>query len=88
MILISFRLLCLYKVVLILILIVIVHWESKVSIILLGSLLNFVSNSRLYSFVLVQISTLSLLFDNRSRLFLFNKDKQIALIHCRRLCKI
>ncbi len=88
MILISFRLFCLYKVVLILILIVIVHWESKVSITLLGSLLNFVSNSRLYSFILVQISTLSLLFDNRSRLFLFNKGKQIALIHCRRLCKI
>jgi hypothetical protein len=88
MILISFRLLCLYKIVLILILIVIVHWERKVSIILLGSLLNFFSNSRLYSFVLVQISTLSLLFDNRSRLFLFNKEKQIALINCRRLCEI
>jgi uncharacterized membrane protein YesL len=88
MILISFRLLCLYKIVLILILIVIVHWERKVSIILLGSLLNFFSNSRLYSFVLVQISTLSLLFYNWNRLFLFNKDKQIALINCRRLCEI
>jgi|LauGreDrversion4_2_1035121.scaffolds.fasta_scaffold121887_1 uncharacterized membrane protein YesL len=88
MILISFRLLCLYKIVLILILIVIVHWERKIFIILLGSLLNFFSNSRLYSFVLVQISTLSLLFNNWSRLFLFNNDKQIALINCRRLCEI